>query len=88
MDLNPSSWKLYVDDFPLFGSSLAHLEPELQLFPKKYQFFGGFPKEGTVVVLSSLTQLRRLEEGDQSGNQPVLIFKTGFTHNHETERHL
>ena len=51
-------------------------------------FFGGFPKEGTVVVLSSLTQLRRLEESDQSGNQPVLIFKTGFTHNLATERHL
>ena len=28
----PSSWKLYVDDFPFFGSSLAHLEPKLQLF--------------------------------------------------------
>ena len=28
----PSSWKLYVDDFPFFGSSLAHLEPELKLF--------------------------------------------------------
>ena len=28
----PSSWKLYVDDFPLFGSSVAHLEPELELF--------------------------------------------------------
>ena len=27
----PSSWKLYVDDFPFFGSSLAHLEPELEL---------------------------------------------------------
>ena len=27
----PSSWKLYLDDFPFFGSSLAHLEPELQL---------------------------------------------------------
>ena len=25
-------WKLYVDDFPFFGSSLAHLEPELDLF--------------------------------------------------------
>ena len=25
----PSSWKLYLDDFPFFGSSLAHLEPEL-----------------------------------------------------------
>ena len=28
----PSSWKLYEDDFPCFGSSLAHLEPELELF--------------------------------------------------------
>ena len=28
----PSSWKLYLDDFPFFGSSLAHLEPELELF--------------------------------------------------------
>ena len=28
----PSSWKLYVDDFPFFGSSIAHLEPELELF--------------------------------------------------------
>ena len=28
----PSSWKLYVDDFPFFSSSLAHLEPELELF--------------------------------------------------------
>ena len=28
----PSSWKLYVDDFPFFGSSLACLEPELELF--------------------------------------------------------
>ena len=27
----PSSWKLYLDDFPFFGSSLA-LEPELRLF--------------------------------------------------------
>ena len=28
----PSSWKLYLDDFPYFlGSSLAHLEPKLQL---------------------------------------------------------
>ena len=28
----PSSWKLYLDDFPFFGSSLAHLEPKLELF--------------------------------------------------------
>ena len=28
----PSSWKLYVDDFLFFSSSLAHLEPELELF--------------------------------------------------------
>ena len=28
----PSSWKLYVDDFLFFGSSLAHIEPELELF--------------------------------------------------------
>ena len=28
----PSSWKLYVDDFPFFVSPLAHLEPELELF--------------------------------------------------------
>ena len=28
----PSSWKLYLDDFPFFGSSLACLEPELELF--------------------------------------------------------
>ena len=28
----PSSWKLYVDDFPFFSSSLACLEPELLLF--------------------------------------------------------
>ena len=28
----PSFWKLYLDDFPFFGSSLAHLEPELELF--------------------------------------------------------
>ena len=28
----PSSWKLYLDDFPFFGSSLAHEEPELELF--------------------------------------------------------
>ena len=27
-----SSWKLYLDGFPFFGSSIAHLEPELQLF--------------------------------------------------------
>ena len=28
----PSLWKLNVDDFPFLGSSLAHLEPELELF--------------------------------------------------------
>ena len=28
----PSPWKLYLDDFPFFGSSLAHLKPELELF--------------------------------------------------------
>ena len=28
----PSSWKLYVDDFLFFGSPLAHLELELELF--------------------------------------------------------
>ena len=28
----PSSWKLNLDDFPFFGSSLAHLPPELELF--------------------------------------------------------
>ena len=28
----PSSWKLYLDDFPFLGSSLAHLEPKLELF--------------------------------------------------------
>ena len=27
-----SSSKLYLDDFPFFGSSQAHLEPELELF--------------------------------------------------------
>ena len=30
--LCPSSWKLYLDDFPCFGSSLAHLELKLELF--------------------------------------------------------
>ena len=30
--MGPSSWKLYVDDFPFFGSSLACLEPELELY--------------------------------------------------------
>ena len=28
----PSSWKSYLDDFLFFGSSLAHLKPELELF--------------------------------------------------------
>ena len=28
----PSSWELYVDDFTFFGSYLAHLEPEQELF--------------------------------------------------------
>ena len=28
----PSSWKLHLDDFPILGSSLAHLEPKLLLF--------------------------------------------------------
>ena len=28
----PSSWKLYVYDFPFFSSSLACLEPKLELF--------------------------------------------------------
>ena len=28
----PSSWELYLDDFPFFGSGLARLEPELDLF--------------------------------------------------------
>ena len=28
----PTSWKLYLDDFPFFGSSLARLEPEPELF--------------------------------------------------------
>ena len=28
----PSSLKLYVDDFPFFGSSLAHIEPQLEMF--------------------------------------------------------
>ena len=28
----PSSWKFYLDDFPFLGSSLAHLEPKLELF--------------------------------------------------------
>ena len=27
-----SSWKLYLDNFSFFGSSLAHLEAKLQLF--------------------------------------------------------
>ena len=27
-----SSSKLYLDDFPFFGSSQAHLEPELEVF--------------------------------------------------------
>ena len=27
----PSSWKLYLDGFSFFDSSLAHLEPKLQL---------------------------------------------------------
>ena len=31
-EMCPSSWKLYLDDSPFFGSSLAHLEPELELF--------------------------------------------------------
>ena len=29
--MHPSPWKLYFDYFPFFGSSLAHLEPELEL---------------------------------------------------------
>ena len=28
----PSFWELYLDDFPFFGSCLARLEPELDLF--------------------------------------------------------
>ena len=28
----PSSWTLYLDDFPFLGSSLARLEPKLELF--------------------------------------------------------
>ena len=28
----PSSWKLHLGDFPFFGSSLAFLEPEPELF--------------------------------------------------------
>ena len=28
----PTSWKLYLDDFPFFGSSLARLEPEPELY--------------------------------------------------------
>ena len=28
----PSSWTVYFDDFRFLGSSLAHLEPELELF--------------------------------------------------------
>ena len=28
----PSSWLLYKDDFPFFGSLLGRLEPELELF--------------------------------------------------------
>ena len=28
----PSSWKLYLDDFSFFGSSLAHQETEQELF--------------------------------------------------------
>ena len=28
----PSSWKSYLDDFPFFGSALAHLDPKLELF--------------------------------------------------------
>ena len=32
----PSSWKLYLDDFPFSVSPLAHLEPELELFEVWY----------------------------------------------------
>ena len=27
----PSSWNLYLDDFPFFGSPLAHQEPKLEV---------------------------------------------------------
>ena len=30
--MGPSSWKLYLDNFSFFGSSLAQLELELELF--------------------------------------------------------
>ena len=30
--MSPSPWKLYLDDFPFFGFSLAYLEPEPELF--------------------------------------------------------
>ena len=29
--MGPSSWKSYLDDFPFFGSSLAHLEPKFKV---------------------------------------------------------
>ena len=35
LELNVYNWKLYGDDFPFsFGSSLAHLEPDLELFER------------------------------------------------------
>ena len=30
--ISQDTYLLYLDDFPFFGSSLAHLEPELELF--------------------------------------------------------
>ena len=38
--IGPSPWTLNSDEFPFFGSSIAHLEPELQPFEDKSRFVG------------------------------------------------
>ena len=68
----PSSWTLYLGDFPFFGSLLAHLEPKLQLGDDgATNHHHHHPKLQTALV----RVLGELEGNQKKENHPYTITK-------------
>ena len=78
----PSSWKLYVDDYPFFSSSLACLEPELELFEvweinvrQIIIIANGFNSQTAKLQTALACVLDKLERNQKKGNHLHTISK-------------
>ena len=78
----PSSWNLYLDDFPFIGSSLADLEPELGLFEvdgdDDLSYHLTLAREDGN---SKLVDVVSVADEDRVGNNLLQIWQLRFGHN-------